>query len=893
MYSPLKSVRWSGSLLCLLLICNPTLAEIIPDTTLTNNSIVESSGDIRVIEGGTQRGENLFHSFREFSFSTFTRESTGDTALFNNDLAVKNIITRVTGSSPTNIDGILRARGTANLFFINPHGIIFGANASLDIGGSFVASTANSVKFADGAEFSATPSGTTPLLTVNVPIGLQFGSDSGEIINQSQASIDEAVNSLGLPPGLQVRNGRTLALLGGNVSLQGGNLTTIGGRIELGSVAANSFVKLNEIDTGYALGYEDVENFADIQLTDRTFVDASDSFDVAIQVQARNITLSDSSVIFAIASGSTTSGNLVINAVESVKLSDGSNIITLAEGEAKTGDVIVKAGNFIELVGTSESLTTIASQVCVLSLNCENVTGSAGNLTIESRQLLIRDGAAIEASTFGAGRAGNVLIIASDSIELIGTSSNGEFRSGIFAQVAQGSIDNPGDAGTLTIETKRLTVQGGAQISTAARNSGNGGNLTINASDTIQLSGTSLFATASFQDTNRSGIFVSAESEATGNVGNLNITTGLLTVENGARISADNFGSGQKTGNATFNLRQLVIQNGGEVRAGSFSEGPGGTLTINAIESVDVVGTGVIAGETIPSTLFSQALEDGNAGNLIINTPILNVGNGGEVTVSATGTGAAGNLTANANTIRLSQGKLTAETNAGEGANIRLENLQLLTLQNQSLISAQAFNQANGGNITINAPEGFIIAFPNQNNDIVANAFQGRGGNINITARNIFNLTEQQSTPPNNTNDIDASSQFGLTGSIIINTPDVDPSRGLVQLPENVTDASQQIVSSCNPGSLASRSSFTVTGRGGIARSPIEPLQAEMSRARWITLDTANERQSSNINFQSPTPEIVEAQGWIMDKNGTVSLVAQVPNITPHGSIASNICPVK
>lgn len=116
----------------------------------------------------------------------------------------------------------------------------------------------------------------------------------------------------------------------------------------------------------------------------------------------------------------------------------------------------------------------------------------------------------------------------------------------------------------------------------------------------------------------------------------------------------------------------------------------------------------------------------------------------------------------------------------------------------------------------------------------------------------------------------------------------------MVQLPDNLTDASQQIVSSCNPGSSAKRSSFTVTGRGGIARSPIEPFQGEVSTARWITLDAINTDQNSNVINEilpSSPPKIVEAQGWIIDKNGNVSLVAEVPNINPRAlSVSSSSC---
>jgi filamentous hemagglutinin family protein len=873
--------------------CNCASAQITPDATLPNNSIININGKTFNITGGTTAGTNLFHSFKNFSVPT------GSEAFFNNTLGIQNIISRVTGGSISNIDGLIRTLGKANLFLINPNGIVFGPNASLNIGGSFVASTADSLKFEGGKEFSATNPQAPPLLTITIPLGLQFGSNPGTIVNQSQASFEGATNTFGSPAGLQVPNGKTLALVGGNVSLSGGNLTALGGRIELGSVDGDSFVNLNEIDTGYALGYQNVQKFRDIRSSNRAQVDTTDNGGGVIQVQGKNITLTDRSSILS-GSFSQAGGNLIINAAESVKLSGGSFLGTSADGEGKAGDVLVKAFDSVELEGTSASgfPTFLFSQVCGFSSECGSATGNSGNITIETGRLLVRDGANIDSSNFGVGNAGNILIKASNSVDVIGTDNNPDntISSGIRAQVARDAIDNPGNAGTLTIETQRLTVQGGAQISTAGRKNGNGGNLTINATDSILLSGASPFATGESLDTGRSGLFVSGEPGATGNVGSLNLATGLLSVEGGARISADNFGSGLP-GSSTLNVRQLIIQNGGEVKSGSFAAGDGGTLTVNASESVDVVGTGTIGSTPVVSSLSAASLASGKAGNLNIRTPSLNVQDGGQVTVSGSSTGPAGNLNVAANFINLNQGSLTAVSKSGQDGNIFLQVNNILLMRRGSLISNFSGTQQTGGiEGNLNANVGFLVAVPNENNDIITNSFGGSGGDINITAFGIFNiapLSRQElarlrpiDLDPRqlSSNDIIAISKSG--SSFEISSFNID--LGLVKLPALLADTPQIADTTCAAFADGEGSSFTVTGHGGLPPSPYEPLSTDVlwsdTRIPNIASQQRSEKPSTKPASKDDAVKIVPATGWVFDGKGHVTLISHASNANNLGS---------
>jgi filamentous hemagglutinin family protein len=872
-------------------------AQIIPDTTLPNTSIVSSNCIDCEITGGTKVGRNLFHSFEQFSIVN------GGRAFFNNAGEVQNIFARVTGRSISNIDGILQANGTANLFLLNPNGILFGRDASLNLGGSFFAMTGDRINFADGSQFNAANPQATPLLTVSAPIGLQFGQNAGVITNRSQSSINGELNTLHNPVGLRVSTGESLVLLGNGILMENGNLTARGGQVQLGSLAPFSQVRFTRSGDRYVISYPNNQNFANIRLNNGSTIDTSGELGIianggAIQLRGRNLLLTNSASITS-STYQGIGGNLQFLATKSVTLNS-SFAGTFTEGVGQAGDVIIRANDTVNLIGNPGALGSQALKDSI---------GDAGELRINTQRLSVQDGFRIEASTFGRGNGGDILIT-SNTVEVIGFNrqpldvdgnldTRGTLPSAIASQVGISSQENVGNGGNIVISARRLILRDGGFISSATFAGGNSGTLTINATDSISIHGTTPAVT---RNQYRSGIFVSAEPGASGAVCRLQVTTDRLTVDDRAEISANNRGTGEP-GTARLNVDRLIIHNGGEIRAGSPrlpdglapnpNQGAGGRLTINA-NSIRIDGTGTIGSETFPSAIAAYSESAGNAGSLEIRTSTLDVYDGADVSVSGRRTGAAGNLFITADRITLDRGRLAAATRFGQGDNstaeITLNSLNLLTIQNGSLLSARAENQARGGNITVTAPSGFVIA-AEANNDIVANAVQGRGGNITIAAQSILGLTEQRSTPVNLTNDIDASSQFGSPGSVTLDQLAPDPSEGAVQLPSDIIDATSLVSRSCSTRWMTARSpsQFIITGRGGLAANPIEPLQAESLFSHWISLQPSS-TSSTHGNWErverstlvSPvqSSEILEAQGFIVTESENIALVASDSTVT-------------
>lgn len=282
-----------------------------------------------------------------------------------------------------------------------------------------------------------------------------------------------------------------------------------------------------------------------------------------------------------------------------------------------------------------------------------------------------------------------------------------------------------------------------------------------------------------------------------------------------------------------------------------------------------------------------------------MTTGELEVSDRAGVVVNSEGSGVAGDIDVSAQSVQLDRGRLEAETDArADGGNITLGDTDLLLLRNGSNISTSAGTDetaesgGNGGNITIDAD--LIVAFPDEDSDIRANAFTGSGGNVEITTEGLFGIAAQPQDNPL-TSDITASSEQGVQGTVNITPPDVDPRRGLSELPVTVVDASDQITRTCpGLGGRGEAGEFVVTGRGGLPPSPIDPLIGEESLADWAVLEgeegaEASPSVPSNPEGMAAAGAIVEAQGWVVGEDGNVQLIAAAPaSSTPPPAICQS-----
>ncbi|MBW4665107.1 MAG: filamentous hemagglutinin N-terminal domain-containing protein [Chroococcus sp. CMT-3BRIN-NPC107] len=874
-------------------------AQIIPDgTTPTSVTCVNSCQ----ITGGTQAGINLFHSFSEFNINS-------DQQVFFRDPGVTNIFNRVTGSNSSLILGRLGVRGNANLFLINPNGITFGANSSLNINGSFAATTANAIEFKNGGFFRATNPNEPALLTV-APSAFLFNQLPPRAIAIQSAS-------------LKVGDNQNLLLLGGDVAINDGSLQAPGGNIEIAGVKGLTIVELSNQNNNLSLTFPTSVIKANVSISNSSTFNVNASDGGNITVNAQNIDISESDFqtkntgninfnnragnIKLIATGNLQIKDSNITNNDSLKpigkpgsvlikasslLLDSVNIQTNNADKESIGGVFVQVDNDAIIQNDSELLTRTngrgnASEINIKSgsLLIDNSVlfadtfgaGDAGNISIQTDNLVLNNGSRLSSNTeafTGVGGNGGEIVIDAKTVSLANgsavyaTSSEVGGQAGDVVINAEDSISlinsaifsetsSQGDGGNTQINTNVLNLSEGAIISSRSEGSGTAGDIEITATDLVSISGINPDSLASFiellPDTTSSGLFATTEAGGTGKGGNISVSTNSLKVMDGAVISARS-NSTASGGNINIDTNNLMLTGGGQILASAFNSGSAGNITVNAKDSTLIVGS-----IDDKSALFSQDNNGSNSG-LFVGVESEQITN-------------AGNINLATSSLRIyDRGTISAETNAGEGGNIDISS-QDIRLRNDSQITASAGEQGNGGNIDINTDT--LVAL--ENSDITATAFEGRGGKINITTQGLFASADSEIT---------ASSRKGINGVVEINRPESDPNDDALSVPVEPVDLTELIATGCGAsGSLAAKTStskFIITGRGGLPPTPTEVLKSDLALADLGTRQdvTARTITTKQIDF-TPIP-IVEAQGWVISPKGQVVLTASAPEVTPE-----------
>lgn len=719
-------------------------AQVTSDNTV--NTQVNQKANVAEITGGTTRGSNLFHSFQDFSVPA------GNEAFFNNANSISNIFSRVTGGNISNVNGLIRANGSANLFLVNPAGIMFNDGARLDIGGSFYGSTASSILFENG-EFSATNLEQPPLLTVNAPIGLGFRDNPGNITQQGSS--------------LSVLPGKNLSLLGGKIAIDAGNLNAKEGQVSLGAISSLGVVNLDE---NLSLDFNTLL-LADILLDNGATINVAGAGEGKIAINARNLKLSDNSTFNAGIDANTSTletraGNIIVNASQSVILETGSelrnNLNVGSLGNA--GDIIVTAQN-LSLSDDSDLITAVDAKGNAGNINL-NITdeifldkeagiisqvraggvGDSGNIIANSSSVTLDNNSIFTTNVIGRGNGGNILVDSNSTVL-----NNGSLFSA--------DISGEGESGNINVITNTLTLKERAFFSAKIAGRGNGGNINIQASERVTLENS----------------FVQAlvESEGVGDAGNISIATDSLLLTRGIQdassfILSSTSGRGNAGDITVEALNDINLENGSSfitsVEPGG--EGKGGDINLTAT-NISLIGKT----KDNRSELRANTRGIGDAGNIVVNAlgKVSLAENSTINNKSVSGRGDAGNIKINSERLFIDgrsfilndngNPEIPNVTNIGNSGDVTIDS-QIVSLDNQSQISSSSFANTIGeaGDIAIDT-DNLIIAKGSNIGNLTEN--DSDGGEIKIDARNIELVTGGTIAS--------TTSSTGNAGNIILN----------------------------------------------------------------------------------------------------------------------------
>jgi len=751
-----------------------------PPASSLGTVVTPQAGGVFDITGGTRPsgGANLFHSFGNFS------PDFNQTARFLNQpsAATTNILSRVTGGNPSNIFGTIdtSAFAGANLFLMNPAGIVFGPNAQLNVAGSFHATTADYITLSDGVtsvKFGIdTPAG---VLTSAPPVAFGFSGNktpaSIEVRTGGFACCDEFGFPTSVTALLQVPEGMTLSLVGGNApgsttpgvaigALDGsspGYLLAPAGRVNLVSVASageatfdgkgfnvDGFPQLGTVYIGRGSG-------ADVFNTGASIVDAKEIFIRGGRLEINDGVLVPGGFAFELSflvglSSPPKGGEVNIKVTDDVTMTgtffDGLTFtapgIFIYNGdffnvspEAKVPDVNITAGS-VSISGFASIWTNRVAP------------GEPGNVVINTNTLNVSSGGSVIMFNSFAGPGGNMIINAKDvNISGNGSPSPVEFE-GLGAQgvvsivrLVTGSTAPElitADSGNITINASNsLNVTGLAGITTDSRVFGGAGAITINAGD-IFLSGTGQFESGA----------IASQSAFAGDAGNVTINAArTITIKDGFRISSTALGSGD-AGDVNVTAGQsITLSNAGRILGrtnqpsdaamdGLYGEvflqtvtGPNGLRAEMGDPDATMMEINAYLQQRGDIQILNLDLTPGEGGKVFIMTPVLALNSGGSIETSTGWEGNAGQILANVGALAVNGGSFISSSSG-------------IVLRNPdgTMIGA-VVGPGNAGSVDLTAND--TITVTGAGSIISTSTFgDGKGGNVALNAGNKVTISD-------------------------------------------------------------------------------------------------------------------------------------------------------
>ncbi|MCK5522063.1 MAG: filamentous hemagglutinin N-terminal domain-containing protein [Thiomargarita sp.] len=868
----------SFTFISLLLTTCPLYAEVVLDGTLGHRGALEGPHYAIGAELGSQHGGNLFHSFSDFNINT------GESATFSGPYTVKNVISRITGGNPSHINGVLSSTiPNADMYFLNPNGMMFGPNARLDVLGSFHASTAHTLYFQDGGQFNASQPNNSLLTIAPIKAFGFLDNHIAPISVEGQGEITQADWEIN-PVGLNVSEGKTLSLIGGNIKIKNGTfyrtvkvdeegnesniikelpvILAPAGRINLASIARAGDVTLKPedlqlsaqrgeviLENTYITTTKKGSSSGDIYIrAGRFFLDnarvQTNTFDEKeggdINVQADELKAINGGVLTS-ASHSTGQGGRII-----IKVSGKTEF---SGGKILDEDIILPGGiKFDTLEGKK---IILPSGLVVASLK-----GNGGTILLETGSLSLKEGAGINAATFGEGKGGDIKIKASDVISLSGISLFGidsfNLSSSISAS-AKNKTEKAGGGGSIELEAKQLYLKNGALIGGFNFGKSQGSHLDIKVAENIVLS--------AGENKEASSILTIAMGE--GDAGNIRLEAQKLTVQDGSTISAATMGAG-KGGNINIQVDEVSLSGldtqgeGSSILAATLSlsdlDIESGEILTDLLELADLLETENTGdGGTIELVADHLILKDdaiigvgtfgtGHGGNINIQAKTIHLSSGGSIEAASEVQGNAGHVTLRVEeTVKMQDSSINTEAFNAHGGDIDIQSLGYLYLIDSGITTSINAKDSSDGNILLN--NAFIIL---DNSKIIAKTKSGEGGDIDITTKGIYTFLPSE---------IKASGDLNIQITVA-----KDALESLMILPAKFFEAKKQLQPSCSQRAKE-RSHFVVIKSEGIPNSPDDLLPS----------GPALSNQTAVLEYQPDLPKRLKTN--LSNKNNEVEIV--------------------